>query len=143
MAKARMPVVVGAGLMGHGIAQVFALAGHQVTITDVDAASVDTTAHRANLHELGEEGAAIARLRPCASRRRCATPTSSSRRCPENLPLKQELFAEIERHVRGDAILASNTSVIPITSIMQASTGASARSAPIGGTRRTWYRWSK
>ena len=37
----------------------------------------------------------------------------------EDLPLKQKLFAEIERHVRPDAILASNTSVIPITAIMQ------------------------
>ena len=33
MAKARI-AVIGAGLMGHGIAQVFALAGHDVTITD-------------------------------------------------------------------------------------------------------------
>jgi 3-hydroxybutyryl-CoA dehydrogenase len=37
----------------------------------------------------------------------------------EDLPLKQKLFGEIERHVRPDTILASNTSVIPITSIMQ------------------------
>jgi 3-hydroxybutyryl-CoA dehydrogenase len=37
----------------------------------------------------------------------------------EDLPLKQKLFAEIEAHVRRDTILASNTSVIPITSIMQ------------------------
>jgi 3-hydroxybutyryl-CoA dehydrogenase len=38
---------------------------------------------------------------------------------PEDLPLKQKLFAEIEHAVRDDAILASNTSVIPITAIMQ------------------------
>ena len=37
----------------------------------------------------------------------------------EDLPLKQKIFAEIEKHVRPDTILASNTSVIPITSIMQ------------------------
>jgi 3-hydroxybutyryl-CoA dehydrogenase len=37
----------------------------------------------------------------------------------ENLALKQKLFAEIERRVRPDTILASNTSVIPITAIMQ------------------------
>jgi len=36
----------------------------------------------------------------------------------ENLTLKQKLFAEIERHVRPDTILASNTSVIPITAIL-------------------------
>jgi 3-hydroxybutyryl-CoA dehydrogenase len=37
----------------------------------------------------------------------------------EDLPLKQKLFKEIEEHVRPDSILASNTSVIPITKIMQ------------------------
>jgi 3-hydroxybutyryl-CoA dehydrogenase len=37
----------------------------------------------------------------------------------EDLPLKQKLFAEVEKHVRPDTILASNTSVIPITAIMQ------------------------
>jgi 3-hydroxybutyryl-CoA dehydrogenase len=37
----------------------------------------------------------------------------------EDLALKQKLFAEIEGRVRADTILASNTSVIPITSIMQ------------------------
>ena len=37
----------------------------------------------------------------------------------EDLALKQKLFGEIEKHVRPDTILASNTSVIPITGIMQ------------------------
>jgi 3-hydroxybutyryl-CoA dehydrogenase len=41
MSKARI-AVIGTGLMGHGIAQVFALAGHDVTITDAQAASLDT-----------------------------------------------------------------------------------------------------
>jgi 3-hydroxybutyryl-CoA dehydrogenase len=47
----------------------------------------------------------------------------------EDLPLKQKLFAEIERHVRPDTILASNTSVIPITSIME---GLKARERALG-----------
>src|SRR6185312_9696814 len=37
----------------------------------------------------------------------------------EDLALKQKLFVEIERHVRPDTILSSNTSVIPITRIME------------------------
>ena len=37
----------------------------------------------------------------------------------EDMPLKQKTFAEIEKHVRPDTILASNTSVMPITEIMQ------------------------
>jgi 3-hydroxybutyryl-CoA dehydrogenase len=118
--------VVGAGLMGHGIAQVFALAGHEVTITDVDAASLDTAPSRvaANLHELGEDGGAVARLRPCATLAETVRDADYVvEAVSENLPLKQKLFAEIERHVRSDAILASNTSVIPITSIMQGLAG--------------------
>ena len=47
----------------------------------------------------------------------------------EDLALKQKLFGEIERHVRADTILASNTSVIPITAIMQ---GLSRRERALG-----------
>ena len=49
--------VIGAGLMGHGIAQVFALAGHDVTITDPSAASLATVKERisANLADLGDD----------------------------------------------------------------------------------------
>jgi 3-hydroxybutyryl-CoA dehydrogenase len=47
----------------------------------------------------------------------------------EDLPLKQKLFVEIEKHVRPDTILASNTSVIPITKIMQ---GLQDRSRALG-----------
>ena len=56
MAKARI-AVVGAGLMGHGIAQVFALAGHEVKITDTVVKNLDTVASRiaANLRDLGED----------------------------------------------------------------------------------------
>ena len=37
----------------------------------------------------------------------------------EDMPLKQRMFAEIERHAKPDTILACNTSVMPITEIMQ------------------------
>ena len=118
--------VIGAGLMGHGIAQVFALAGHEVTITDMDAASLDTAPSRiaANLRELGEDEGAVARVRPCATLAETVRDADYVvEAVSENLPLKQKLFAEIERHVGSDAILASNTSVIPITSIMQGLAG--------------------
>jgi 3-hydroxybutyryl-CoA dehydrogenase len=121
MAKARV-AVVGAGLMGHGIAQVFALAGHDVTITDQIVQNLDTAKSRiaANLRELGDDESAAERVEPCfdlADAVRSADYVVEA--VSENLPLKQKLFAEIERHVRPDTILASNTSVIPITAIMQ------------------------
>jgi 3-hydroxybutyryl-CoA dehydrogenase len=121
MAKARI-AVVGAGLMGHGIAQVFALAGHDVIITDAVAQNLDTVKLRiaANLRDLGEDESAGARVRPFADLAEAVRDADYVvEAVSENLALKQKLFAEIERHVRADTILASNTSVIPITSIMQ------------------------
>jgi 3-hydroxybutyryl-CoA dehydrogenase len=120
MTKARI-AVVGAGLMGHGIAQVFAVAGHDVTITDSMVASLDSAKGRiaAGLKDLGDDPRAVERVTPqpdLAAAVREADYVVEA--VSENLPLKQKLFAEIEKHVRPDAILASNTSVIPITDIM-------------------------
>jgi 3-hydroxybutyryl-CoA dehydrogenase len=121
MAKARI-CVVGAGLMGHGIAQVFAVAGHDVTITDAIAANLSTAKDRiaANLRELGEDESAVARVRPCSDLAEAVRGADYVvEAISEDLARKQKLFADIEPHVRRDTILASNTSVIPITSIMQ------------------------
>jgi 3-hydroxybutyryl-CoA dehydrogenase len=114
--------VIGAGLMGHGIAQVFALAGHEVKITDALVENLDSAKSRiaANLRDLGDDETAVERVEPCldlvdAVREADYVVEAVS----ENLALKQKLFAEIERRVRPDTILASNTSVIPITAIMQ------------------------
>jgi 3-hydroxybutyryl-CoA dehydrogenase len=114
--------VVGAGLMGHGIAQVFALAGHAVTIYDSMQTSLDTVHARigANLKDLGDDPSAVDRVRPIATLAEAVRDADYVvEAVSEDLALKQTLFAEIEAHVRPDTILASNTSVIPITSIMQ------------------------
>jgi 3-hydroxybutyryl-CoA dehydrogenase len=120
MAQARI-AVVGAGLMGHGIAQVFALAGHAVTIYDSVAATLDSAKVRiaTNLKDLGDDPSALERVTPkdeLADAVRDADYVVEA--VLEDLPQKQKLFGEIERHVRPDTILASNTSVIPITRIM-------------------------
>jgi 3-hydroxybutyryl-CoA dehydrogenase len=120
MAKARI-AVVGAGLMGHGIAQVFALAGHDVTITDSVKASLDsaTSRIRTNLKDLGDDQSAVARVTPQAELADAVRDADYVVEAVlEDLPLKQQLFAEIERQVRPDTILASNTSVIPISQVM-------------------------
>jgi len=121
VAQARI-AVVGAGLMGHGIAQVFALAGHDVTITDTVMKNLDTVIARiaANLRDLGDDPLAIARVRPCLELAEAVREADYVvEAILEDLPLKQKLFADIERHAPPDTILASNTSVIPITAIMQ------------------------
>jgi 3-hydroxybutyryl-CoA dehydrogenase len=121
MAKARI-AVIGAGLMGHGIAQVFALAGHDVTIYDSVAASLDSAKARilTNLKDLGDDLSAVERVTPIADLVQATRNADYVVEAVlEDLPLKQKLFGEIEKHVRPDTILASNTSVIPITKIME------------------------
>jgi len=121
MAKARI-AVVGACLMGHGIAQVFALAGHGVTIYDSIVASLDTVKTRilTNLKDLGDDQKAVERVMPVSDLAQAVRDAEYVVEAVlEDLPLKQKLFAEIESYVRSDTILASNTSVIPITRIME------------------------
>ena len=121
MAKARI-AVVGAGLMGHGIAQVFALAGHGVTVYDSIVASLDTVKTRilTNLKDLGDDQKAVERVTPVSDLAQAVRDADYVVEAVlEDLPLKQKLFAEIESYVRPDTILASNTSVIPITRIME------------------------
>jgi 3-hydroxybutyryl-CoA dehydrogenase len=119
--KARI-AVIGAGLMGHGLAQVFALGGHDVAIYDSFEASLKTVTDRiaTNLRDLGDDPRAVERVRPTGDLGDCLREADYVvEAVSEDLPLKQKLFAEIETHVRDDTILASNTSVIPITEIMR------------------------
>lgn len=114
--------VIGAGLMGHGIAQVFALAGHDVTITDAHKPTLDSALTRiaANLRDLGDDPKAVERVKPIADLGECVRGADYVvEAILEDMPLKQKTFAEVEKHVRPDTILASNTSVMPITEIMQ------------------------
>jgi len=119
-ANARI-AVIGAGLMGHGIAQVFALAGHDVCIHDSVAASLHSAKSRilANLKDLGDDQSAVERVHPVAEITGAVRDAHFVVEAVlEDLSLKQKIFAEIEQHAPAGAILASNTSVIPITSIM-------------------------
>ncbi|RAI42725.1 3-hydroxyacyl-CoA dehydrogenase family protein [Rhodoplanes roseus] len=121
MGTARI-AVIGAGMMGHGIAQVFALAGHPVALTDAHAPTLASALSRveANLVDLDEDPSAVKRIRiveTLAEAVRDADYVVEA--APENLELKRKLFADVEAAARPDAILASNTSVIPITEIMR------------------------
>src|SRR5713226_9448940 len=110
MPKLRI-AVIGAGLMGHGIAQVFALAGHDVAITDADAPTLATARDRilTNLTDLGDDVTAVERVRVCAGLGEAvAAADFVVEAVREDLGVKQRLFAEIERAARATAILASN-----------------------------------
>src|SRR3954464_9466529 len=114
--------VIGAGLMGHGIAQVFALAGHDVSIYDSVTANLDSAKARilGNLRDLGDDQSAVEHVRPTADLAAAVRDADYVVEAVlEDLTLKQKLFGEIEQHVRPQTILASNTSVIPIAKIME------------------------
>jgi 3-hydroxybutyryl-CoA dehydrogenase len=113
--------VIGAGLMGHGIAQVFVFAGHEVALTDADAPTLASAKARilTNLTDLGDDVTAVEGIRTCAGLAEAVAKADFIvEAVREDLGVKQRLFADIERAARPDAIFASNTSVIPITAIM-------------------------
>ena len=107
--------------MGHGIAQVFACAGHPVRVQDPSAdvlATLDTRIRR-NLRELGLDETAAGRVSGDARLEAVVADAEIIFEAgPENLALKQQLFAAIEAAAPVESVLASNTSVIPITQIM-------------------------
>lgn len=113
--------IIGAGLMGHGIAQVFAVGGCRVRVFDVSAESLATLRDRIrkNLRDLGQDESAVELVTSCSE---LADTVHAAQFVfeagPENLEFKQKVFAEIEAAAPEDTVLASNTSVIPITRIM-------------------------
>jgi 3-hydroxybutyryl-CoA dehydrogenase len=113
--------VIGGGLMGHGIAQVFACAGHSVRVQDPSAevlATLDARIRR-NLRELGLEETAADRVSGHVLLEAAVADAEVIIEAgPENLALKQQIFAAIEASAPVESLLASNTSVIPITKIM-------------------------
>ena len=118
--------IIGGGLMGHGIALVMARGGHQVRICDPDAASRDSLHQRVrdSLAAMGvdetESDEVIARITVCEEISQTVSDAAFVfEAAPEKLPLKQSIFAEIERHAPAACVLASNTSVIQISLIME------------------------
>lgn len=119
MARERI-AVIGAGLMGHGIAQVFAVAGHDVAVHDAQAGALDGLRSRiaANLDNLDLPRGPEERVAGFADVAECVADAAIViEAAPEKLALKQAIFADLVRYAPRHAILASNTSVIPITDI--------------------------
>lgn len=114
--------IVGAGLMGHGIAQVFAVAGHPVRVFDSQPEALASLHRRiaANLADLGLDPAAAEGVQAAEDLGQCVTGADVVIEAgPEDLGFKRKLFAQLELMAPAHALLASNTSVIPITRITQ------------------------
>jgi 3-hydroxybutyryl-CoA dehydrogenase len=119
--------VVGAGLMGSGIAQVAAVAGNDVVLRDVteEALARGRAAIEKSLARFVAKGtldqaaadAALARITGTTDLSAAADDDVVVEAAFESLEVKQEIFRELDRTCRDGAVLATNTSAIPITQI--------------------------
>ncbi len=112
--------VVGGGLMGHGIAYLFAAAGYPVGLFEPSADIRASLPKRlqALVDLFGDDAVLLKRIEThdrMAAAIQDATFVFEA--APEKLPLKQQIFAELESVVAPDTILASNSSAIPSTEI--------------------------
>jgi 3-hydroxybutyryl-CoA dehydrogenase len=122
--------VIGAGLMGSGIAQVSAQAGHQVVLRDVtqDAlararSAIETSYARfvaKDRMSADDAAAALARITTTTELEAAADSDLVVEAVFESLDVKTALFTDLDRICRADAVLATNTSAIPITQIAAA-----------------------
>ena len=123
-------LVVGAGQMGAGIAQVALTAGLRVTLVDVAREAVDRGAERirGGLRKLREKGkleetaeaAALKRLSLATSAAEVKEVDLAIEAATENEELKRRIFQQLDAVVRPGGVLATNTSSIPITRIAAA-----------------------
>jgi 3-hydroxyacyl-CoA dehydrogenase len=140
--------VIGAGLMGHGIAQIFAQNGYPVTLMDLNEEFLANAAKniRANLALMAEYGIGSYKdIDPVIARIKSTTDMKEAlaesrfvvEAVSEKLDLKQNIFQQLDSLCRRDAILATNTSVISITEIASKSDTVRGSLAPTSGNRHT------
>lgn len=125
--KIERTAVVGAGTMGHGIAQILAASGCDVTLVDVSASAVDTALGKiaASLERFCQKGristedkaATLARLHPASSLNELHERQIVIEAASEHQAIKQQIFQQLDRLCPPDTLLASNTSSIPLTRI--------------------------
>ncbi|HEX8056071.1 MAG TPA: 3-hydroxyacyl-CoA dehydrogenase NAD-binding domain-containing protein [Novosphingobium sp.] len=117
--------VIGAGMMGQGIAQTSAQFGHQVLLTDISleiaekgkaniAKTLDKLVGRGKL-DAAEAKTVLSRISPVGEYAPLAEADIIIEAATEREEIKHKIFEEVVKHLKSDAILASNTSSIPIT----------------------------
>jgi 3-hydroxybutyryl-CoA dehydrogenase len=123
-------VVVGAGLMGTGIAHAFAVAGHRVWLVDTNAAAAARSLE--TIRGIVEEGVHRSKLTAERARQALGRLTSQSdleavlranrvqlllETVSESLPAKKEIVSAADRLLCDEAIIATNTSALSVTEI--------------------------
>jgi 3-hydroxybutyryl-CoA dehydrogenase len=125
----RKVLVIGSGTMGSGIAQVCAQAGITVFLYDVDSAylkksfeniewSVGKLAEKGKLEE--DKGAVMGRIQACCDMQAAADADLVIEAVFENIDVKKSVFSLADQACHSEAVIASNTSAIPITELAAA-----------------------
>jgi 3-hydroxybutyryl-CoA dehydrogenase len=120
--------VIGAGLMGHGIAQVFAVAGARVRVFDPDPQALRSLRQRieTNLELVGGGDGAVELISPVDSLADAAEGADMViEAAPEDLGLKQRIFEDLDAATGEETVLATNTSVMSVGEIAECATGTS------------------
>jgi 3-hydroxybutyryl-CoA dehydrogenase len=122
----RQIAVIGAGIMGHGFAQIFAQKGYSVFLYDIDEKILKAALSRisASLDTFIEHGMIRAKEKRASLEKISVTTNLEEavskadfvlEAVPEIMDLKKEIFAKLDRFAPSHAILASNTSGLSIT----------------------------
>lgn len=119
--------IIGAGVMGPGIAQVFLMGGHQVVLNDISEqalqkgkASIETSLCQMSAKGLLEtEPESLLSLLSCSTdlKRAVADADIVIEAVPEQIEIKQSVYKDLDAYCPKDAIIASNTSSLPLPEI--------------------------
>ena len=119
--------VLGAGTMGNGIAHVFARAGYNVILRDIErsfldraieviAKNIDREIKKGKLAE-SERAWVLGRVRPVTNMKEIVAADFAVEAVPEKMEIKRAVLQEADAILRPEVILASNTSSISITAL--------------------------
>ena len=120
--------VLGSGIMGHGIAQISAMAGFEVTLRDVDTKFLDSAMSKIkwSLDKLVEKQkitqadseAIYSRIHPVVDLKQALSGADLLiEAVPEDMELKKKVYLDVDKHSDSKTIYASNTSTLPISEI--------------------------
>jgi enoyl-CoA hydratase/3-hydroxyacyl-CoA dehydrogenase len=122
--------VLGAGSMGHGITEVVAIAGYEVTMRDIEQEFVDDgyESIQWSLEKLAEKGRVDEEVEDIMARVSTEVDLETAvedadlviEAAPEQMSLKKDIFGDLDEFTHEDCILASNTSSLSITEIASA-----------------------
>ena len=118
--------ILGSGIMGHGIAQVSAMAGYNVALRDIEQSFLDKAMERIrwSLNKLvekqkisqAEADKIFARITPVVDLKQALKGADLLiEAVPEDMNLKRKVYAEVENSAESKTLYASNTSTLPIT----------------------------